>query len=145
MPLQFDPTVIYGIHQWEQAHQGQSLGFSGSIRKQDLQMNSPYNTYLHKGLPPTPIAMPSLDALNAVLHPVQHRYLYFVATGNGGHQFSTTLEEQHLAVMMFRFHEQGFFNYLLIQSYLLKRLPFNLLLLPLAEADRYEERTHVLQ
>ncbi len=124
MPLQCDPTVVYGVNQWQQTHPGLKLGFSGAIRKQDLQMNTPYNTYLHKGLPLTPIAMPSLDAINAVLHPVQHRYLYFVATGSGGHQFSTTLEEHHLAVMMLHFHERGFFNYLLIRAYILQQLSF---------------------
>lgn len=120
MPLQCDPTIVYGLLQQGQAHR--DFSFSGQLRKQDLKMNTPYNTYLHKGLPPTPIAMPSFDALNAVLHPVKHHYLYFVATGSGGHQFSTTLEEHHLAVMMLRFHEQGFFNYMLIQSYLIKQL-----------------------
>jgi UPF0755 protein len=124
MLLQFDPTVVYGLRQWQVSHPGSTLGFTGVIRKQDLQFNTPYNTYLHKGLPPTPIAMTSLDALNAVLHPVKHNYLYFVATGSGGHQFSATLEEHHLAVMVLRFHEQGFFNYLLIRSYLLKQLSF---------------------
>lgn len=124
MPLQFDPTIVYGVSQWEQSHKSLNPGFSGNIRKQDLKLNTPYNTYLHKGLPPTPIAMPSLDAINAVLHPVRHGYLYFVATGSGGHQFSSTLEEHHLAVMMLRFHEQGFFNYLWIRSYILKQLSF---------------------
>jgi len=135
MPLQCDPTVVFGVYQWEQTHKGATLGFNGVIRKQDLQLKSAYNTYLRKGLPPTPIAMPSLDSINAVLHPVQHRYIYFVATGSGGHQFSATLAEHHLAVMMLRFHEQGFFNYFKIRSYLLERLSF----------DGLEEPMHALQ
>jgi len=130
MPLQFDPTIVYSVNQPE---------YREKIRKADLKKNSPYNTYLHKGLPPTPIAMPSLDALNAVLHPLQHSYLYFVATGCGGHQFSSSLEEHHLAVMMLRFHEQGFFDYPYIHSYLLKRFSFKNLLFPLKERTGVEE------
>lgn len=140
MLLQIDPTVVYGLYQWELTHKGAQLGFSGLLRKQDLKMDTPYNTYLHRGLPPTPIAMPSLDSLTAVLHPVQHPYLYFVATGSGGHQFSATLNEHHLAVLLLHFHEQGFFNYFLIQSYILKRLSFASLL-PL----NLEGQTNVLQ
>ncbi len=140
MPLQCDPTVSYGLYQWELSHP--NLGFSGMIRKQDLRMNTPYNTYLHKGLPPTPIAIPSMDALQAVLHPIWHHYFYFVATGGGGHQFSNTLEEQHLAVKMLRFHEQGFFNSLFIRAYLLKRLSFKTVF-PIAGWS--EDQTDVLQ
>ena len=108
MPLQFDPTIVY------------SLGprFNGTLDKKDLTFDTPYNTYLHHGLPPTPIAIPSLDALNAVLHPVQHAYFYFVAKSNGSHQFSKTLEEHHIAVSMLRRHDDGFFNYELLQHYL---------------------------
>lgn len=144
MPLQFDPTVAYGVSQWQATHKGLNLGYTGTIRKQDLKMNTPYNTYLHKGLPPTPIAIPSLDALNAILHPVQHNYLYFVATGSGGHQFSASLEEHHLAVLMLRFHEQGFYNYLFIRSYLLKRLSFQEMP-PMVSQDGNEGQLNVLR
>jgi len=126
MYLQFDPTVVYGVYYWQSMYPLLQLGFSGILRKQDLKIDTPYNTYLHKGLPPTPIAIPSLDALNAVLHPVWHQYLYFVANGGGGHQFSTNLIDHRLAVLMLRFHEQGFFNYLLIRSYILKQLSLRL-------------------
>lgn len=122
MLLQFDPTVIYGVLQWDQLHPETKSGFSGILRKQDLQMNTVYNTYKNKGLPPTPIAIPSFDALQAVLHPVRHDYFYFVASGSGGHQFSQTLAEHNLAVMMQRYHEQGFYNYMYIKAALLKRL-----------------------
>ncbi|HVY53228.1 MAG TPA: endolytic transglycosylase MltG [Gammaproteobacteria bacterium] len=121
MLLQFDPAVAYGVMQRQITHPGNNLGFNGILRKQDLKMDTPYNTYLHKGLPPTPIAIPSIDAINAVLHPVLHSYLYFVATGNGGHQFSQTLEEHNLAVVMAKHNAGGFFNYMLVRNYILKR------------------------
>jgi UPF0755 protein len=97
MLLQFDPTVIYGLGQ----------RYDGKIRKQNLQENTAYNTYRHKGLPPTPIAMPSLDSIQATLHPEQHHYLYFVARGDGGHQFSTTLSEHNIAIMMISKQSKG--------------------------------------
>jgi len=90
MRLQTDPTVIYGI--------GES--FDGDIRFRDLRTDTPYNTYTRKGLTPTPIAMPGLGALKAVMHPDDTRYLYFVANGDGSgqHIFSTTLQEHESAV-----------------------------------------------
>jgi UPF0755 protein len=92
MRLQTDPTVIYGM--------GES--FDGNIRRSDLQADTPYNTYLHKGLTPTPIAMPSGAAIRAVCHPDEGKELYFVATGNGGHHFSATLEEHNRAVRKYQ-------------------------------------------
>jgi len=88
MLLQFDPTIVYGLGD----------KFDGTIHKSDLLKDTPYNTYLHRNLPPTPIAMPGLEAIQAVLHPEQHDYLYFVAKGDGSHQFSKTLMEHHAAV-----------------------------------------------
>lgn len=88
MRLQFDPTVIYGM----------GTAYQGKITKLDLQTDTPYNTYVHAGLPPTPIAMPSLGAIQAALHPLRHDYLYFVARGDGSHQFSKTLVEHNAAV-----------------------------------------------
>jgi UPF0755 protein len=90
MRLQTDPTVIYGI--------GES--YDGDIRFRDLRTDTPYNTYTRKGLPPTPIAMPGLGALKAVMHPADTGYLYFVATGDGSgrHVFSATLDEHEKAV-----------------------------------------------
>lgn len=88
MLLQFDPTVIYGLQN----------RYTGVISKSNLVENTPYNTYVHKGLPPTPISMPSLAALQAIMHPQQHDYLYFVAQGDGSHHFSRTLDEHNLAV-----------------------------------------------
>ncbi|WP_239649861.1 endolytic transglycosylase MltG [Methylocucumis oryzae] len=77
MPLQTDPTVIYGMGE----------RYQGNITRTDLTTATPYNTYTFKGLPPTPIAMPGQEAINAVLHPDASDYLYFVAKGDGSHQF----------------------------------------------------------
>lgn len=92
MRLQTDPTVIYGMGD----------AFDGNIRRSDLQTNTPYNTYIHKGLTPTPIAMPSGEAIKAVCHPQEGEELYFVATGDGGHYFSATLEEHNRAVRKYQ-------------------------------------------
>ncbi len=88
MPLQTDPTVIYGM--------GDS--YSGDITAKDLATITPYNTYRFKGLPPTPIAMPGFEAISAVLHPYQGDTLYFVARGDGTHVFSATLDDHNAAV-----------------------------------------------
>jgi UPF0755 protein len=88
MPLQTDPTVIYGI----------GPRFDGNLRKADLRKDSPYNTYMNKGLPPTPIAMPSRESIIASAHPVKSNALYFVAKGDGSSHFSTTLHEHENAV-----------------------------------------------
>jgi UPF0755 protein len=88
MKLQTDPTVIYGLGE----------AFDGNIRRADLKRDTPYNTYTRKGLPPTPIAMPGRDALHAALHPADGDGLYFVARGDGSHQFSATLAEHNRAV-----------------------------------------------
>jgi UPF0755 protein len=78
MPLQTDPTVIYGLGE----------AFDGNLRKRDLQTDTPYNTYTRRGLPPTPIAMPGLASIRAALHPAESSALYFVARGDGSSQFS---------------------------------------------------------
>jgi len=88
MKLQTDPTVIYGI----------GKGFDGNLRKADLRKDSPYNTYMNKGLPPTPIAMPSKESLIAAVRPAQSKALYFVAKGDGTSHFSQTLGEHESAV-----------------------------------------------
>ena len=88
MLLQFDPTVIYGL----------GARYDGKIHKKDLLEDTPYNTYVHKNLPPTPIAIPSLASIQAAMHPAQHDYLYFVGRGDKSHQFSKTLPEHNLAV-----------------------------------------------
>ena len=88
MPLQTDPTVIYGI----------GPKFDGNLRKADLRKDSAYNTYMRKGLPPTPIAMPSKESLLAAVNPAQTDAIYFVARGDGGSHFSKTLKEHEIAV-----------------------------------------------
>ena len=88
MPLQTDPTVIYGLGDH----------FDGNLRKRDLLTDTPYNTYTRGGLPPTPIALPGLAALQASLHPATTDALYFVARGDGSSQFSSTLSQHNRAV-----------------------------------------------
>ena len=92
MRLQTDPTVIYGM--------GDS--YDGNIRRRDLTTDTPYNTYTRAGLPPTPISMVGREAINAVLHPEATQSLYFVARGDGTHQFSETLEQHNAAVRKYQ-------------------------------------------
>ncbi|HKY02316.1 MAG TPA: endolytic transglycosylase MltG [Burkholderiales bacterium] len=88
MRLQTDPTVIYGI----------GARFDGNLRKVDLMTDTPYNTYMRDGLPPTPIAMPGLESLRAVMHPAATEALFFVARGDGSSHFSESLTEHNRAV-----------------------------------------------
>lgn len=92
MRLQTDPTVIYGMGD----------RFDGNLRSRDLKRDTPYNTYVHKGLPPTPIALPGQEAIHAVLHPVHSNELFFVARGDGSHQFSETLAAHQQAVRRYQ-------------------------------------------
>jgi UPF0755 protein len=96
MLLQTDPTVIYGM--------GET--FNGDIRREDLQRDSPYNTYLRPGLPPTPIACPGTPSIHAALHPEPGDSLYFVARGDGTHVFSRTLDEHRQFVDQFQIHQK---------------------------------------
>lgn len=91
MPLQMDPTVIYGI--WRRDH-----AFSGNLHKQDLRTDTPWNTYTRRGLPPTPICNPGKASLLAAMQPADVDYLYFVADGSGGHAFASTLGEHQANV-----------------------------------------------
>jgi UPF0755 protein len=88
MPLQTDPTVIYGL----------GTAFDGNLRKKDLQADTPWNTYTRGGLPPTPIAMPGKAALLAAVQPASSKSLYFVSRGDGTSQFSHSLDEHNRAV-----------------------------------------------
>ncbi len=93
MRLQTDPTVIYGLDD----------SYDGNLRRADLQRDTPYNTYTRAGLPPTPIALPGLGALQAAVHPEETGALFFVATGlgDGSHYFSRTLAEHEAAVQRY--------------------------------------------
>jgi UPF0755 protein len=114
MLLQIDPTVIYGMNQTGYQQQGK-------LYQSDLRKDTIYNTYIHKGLPPTPIAMPGMASIEAALHPAEHQYLYFVARGDGSHQFSVTLPEHHIAVDMSKKMSKKttyFFNKSIIYKYI---------------------------
>lgn len=92
MKLQTDPTVIYGL----------GAGFDGNLRRRDLDTDTPYNTYTRTGLPPTPIALPGLAALEAAVHPAPGDALYFVARGDGSHEFSPSLDAHNRAVARYQ-------------------------------------------
>jgi len=90
IPLQCDPTVIYALQMDDE--------YNGTLTLRDLRLNSPYNTYRNRGLPPGPIGNPGEVALRAALHPAQTDYLYFVANTQGGHFFASTLAEHNTNV-----------------------------------------------
>lgn len=95
MRLQTDPTVIYAM-----------ANFDGNIRKKDLSIDSPYNTYKHFGLPPGPIASPGLDSIRAAIEPDHSDFLYFVSRKNGSHQFSTNYEDHIRAVQKYQLNHR---------------------------------------
>jgi len=97
MLLQTDPTIIYGMGE----------KFDGNLRKRDLQEDGPYNSYTRTGLPPTPIALPGAAAIQAVLHPADTDAIYFVAKGDGTHEFSATLEAHNRAVNRYQRKQTG--------------------------------------
>ena len=97
MKLQTDPTVIYAM----------GNNFDGNLRREDLSIDSPYNTYVFAGLPPTPIALPGRESIHAALHPADNNSLYFVAKGDGSHQFSETLDEHNKAVTRYQLDRQA--------------------------------------
>lgn len=94
MRLQTDPTVIYGL----------GLAYDGNLRRRDLLADGSYNTYTRYGLPPTPIAMPGEASIRATLNPAHSQALYFVARGDGSHEFSATLVDHNRAVNKFQLH-----------------------------------------
>jgi len=96
MPLQSDPTVIYGLK-----------NFDGNIRKADLSNPHPWNTYVHVGLPPSPIASPGKAALTAALNPAPTGYLFFVGKGDGTHAFSSTVEEHNALVARYQLGQEN--------------------------------------
>jgi UPF0755 protein len=94
MPMQCDPTVIYGLVK--------AGRYDGNIHKADLSFDSPYNTYRYPGLPPGPIASPGRASLDAAVHPADADFLYFVSRNDGSHEFSRTLEEHNRNVQKFQ-------------------------------------------
>ena len=95
MRLQSDPTVIYGL----------GAAFDGDLRRSDLGVESPYNTYRHDGLPPTPISLPGRASIEAALHPTPGDALYFVARGDGTSEFSADLEQHNAAVRRYQIRD----------------------------------------
>jgi UPF0755 protein len=94
MPLQCDPTVIYGLVK--------AGRYDGNIHKEDLSFDSPYNTYRHPGLPPGPIASPGRASIEAAVHPADADYLYFVSRNDGSHEFARTLEDHNRNVQKYQ-------------------------------------------
>jgi UPF0755 protein len=92
MPLQIDASIIYGL----------GVHYTGKLTVEDLRKDTPYNTYTRRGLPLTPIGMPSLNSIEATLHPDHSQNLYFVAKGDGSHQFSSNLTEHNRAVQIYQ-------------------------------------------
>lgn len=97
MPLQADPTVIYGLGE----------NFAGTLTRAHLRTDTPWNTYTRKGLPATPITLPSRASIHAALNPADGESLYFVASGTGGHVFSATLDAHNAAVLRYRSRGQS--------------------------------------
>jgi UPF0755 protein len=97
MPLQTDPTIIYGL----------GAAFDGNLRRRDLEdATNPFNTYTRRGLPPTPIALAGRAAIRAALQPASGDALYFVGKGDGSHQFSATLDEHERAVRRYQIEQR---------------------------------------
>ena len=92
MRLQTDPTVIYGMGD----------AYDGNIRRKDLRQDTPYNTYTRGGLPPSPISMVGREAIHAALNPEDTTALYFVAKGDGTHQFSDNIDQHNAAVRKYQ-------------------------------------------
>lgn len=98
MPLQCDPTVIYALQRADR--------YNGNLTRENLQFDSPYNTYRYPGLPPGPIANPGAASLEAAAHPAAVPYLYFVSRGDGSHAFAINLEEHNRNVDEFQRHRK---------------------------------------
>lgn len=96
IPLQIDASIIYGL----------GTHYNGKLSIEDLRKDTPYNTYTRRGLPPTPIANPSLASITAALHPDHSQNLYFVAKGDGTHQFSAHLAEHNWAVQRYQLDQR---------------------------------------
>lgn len=107
MLLQIDASVIYGL----------GNNYTGRLRRSDMQIDTPYNTYLHKGLPPTPVAIPSLASIHAALHPQVTNNIFYVARGDGGHYFSADLSSHNHAIHQYLSKKQLKFNIVPVGKY----------------------------
>src|SRR5690606_15666539 len=96
MKRQTDPTVLYAMGE----------KFDGNIRRRDLDIDSPFNTYRYAGLPPTPIGSPGRAAIHAALHPAPGEALYFVSRGDGSHEFTASLEAHNRAVRKYQLRKR---------------------------------------
>jgi len=94
MPLQCDPTVIYALTK--------AGKYTGNLTRENLTFDSPYNTYRYPGLPPGPIAAPGKASIDAVVHPADSEYLYFVSRNDGSHVFAKTLDEHNRNVQKYQ-------------------------------------------
>ncbi len=103
MRLQCDPTVIYAL--LLKGLKEKKIIYDGNIRKEDLSIDSPYNTYRYAGLPPGPIANPGKPSIHAAIHPSVSKYIYFVSKNDGSHHFSSTIEEHNRAVRTYQMNK----------------------------------------
>ncbi|MBI3583907.1 MAG: endolytic transglycosylase MltG [Nitrospinae bacterium] len=103
MRLQCDPTVIYAL--LLKGLKEKKIIYDGNIRKEDLSIDSPYNTYRYAGLPPGPIANPGKSSIHAAIHPSVSKYIYFVSKNDGSHHFSSTIEEHNRAVRTYQMNK----------------------------------------
>src|SRR3990172_5465820 len=100
MRLQCDPTIIYSL--LLEGLKKNKIIYDGNIRKEDLSIDSPYNTYRYAGLPPGPIANPGKSSIHAAMYPSASKYIYFVSKNDGSHHFSSTIEEHNRAVRIYQ-------------------------------------------
>ncbi|MBI5748425.1 MAG: endolytic transglycosylase MltG [Nitrospinae bacterium] len=103
MRLQCDPTVIYAL--LLKGLKEKKIIYDGNIRKEDLSIDSPYNTYRYAGLPPGPIANPGKSSIHAAIYPSVSKYIYFVSKNDGSHHFSSTIEEHNRAVRIYQINK----------------------------------------
>jgi UPF0755 protein len=115
MLLQIDASVIYGL----------GSRYDGTLYKKNLKENTPYNTYLRAGLPPTPIAMPGLSSIQAAMQPAIHDYIYYVARGDGYHQFSKSFNDHSKAIETVKKLQTSFYNSKLIKKHMFNALSFS--------------------
>jgi UPF0755 protein len=130
MRLQIDASVIYGLGE----------NYTGKLRRRDMQVDTPYNTYLYKGLPPTPIALPSLASLHAALHPVITDNIFYVARGDGGHYFSANLTKHNAAIQQYLIKQRNKPMIIGYGPYSVNWFDMNAILLKLCVTDDFRNK-----